>query len=168
MWTKNSEVETLPDELPLDAKLVRLHVSGDFTTPEYIQHWIKLVLEHPDVHFWGYTRSWRLPDLLPDLNRLRALPNVQLFASMDKSIKERPPADWRRAWLEDDIRAIRGSGPGAEQGLDFWIGAGQRSFKAIDGRPVYVCPEETGHKANCQECSYCVKGRAGDVMFLLH
>ncbi len=169
MWARNSETETIPDELPPDAKLVRLHVSGDFTTPKYVQQWIALALRRADVYFWGYTRSWRLSDLLPDLNQLCDLPNVQLFASMDQSIMELPPKGWRRAWLADDIRAISGGGPGAEQGLDFWLGEGIHNFKAVDGRPIYLCPEETGRKANCQECNYCVKGRnGGDVVFLVH
>ncbi len=144
VWARNGPEEAILDEsLPADAKIVRIHVSGDFDTPRYIQHWIKLVLEHPDVQFFGYTRSWRVPELLYDLNRLRGLPNVQLFASVDKSRDELPPADWRRAWLEDDSRI----------GMDV---------------PSYVCPEQTGRKANCQECGYCIVGQKNDVTFILY
>lgn len=147
VWARNSldtnGAEVLAEPLPSDAKIVRIHVSGDFDTPLYIQHWIKVVLEHPDVLFFGYTRSWRVPELLFDLNRLRALPNVELFASMDKSIAELPPQGWRRAWIENDSRI----------GRDV---------------PSYVCPEQTGRKANCQECGYCIVGRKNDVTFLLH
>ena len=172
VWKRNSVTEYLPsyvdDPLPSDAKIVRIHVSGDFSSVEYIKEWDKLARCRPDVHFFGYTRSWRVPELLGALNRLRGLPNVQLFASMDKSMDELPPAGWRRAWLEDDLRAISGSGLGAEQGLDFWIGEGQHNFRAEDGEPSYVCPEETGRKANCQECQYCIRGQRGDVVFLIH
>ncbi|MCH8966458.1 MAG: hypothetical protein IID43_02175, partial [Planctomycetes bacterium] len=31
---------------------------------------------HGPVRFFGYTRSWRVPELLPSLERLRALNNV--------------------------------------------------------------------------------------------
>ncbi len=172
MWKRNSEDETLPwpedDPLPDDAKIVRIHVSGDFTTVSYIEQWIALATKRPEVLFFGYTRAWCEPMLLRSLERFRALPNVQLFASMDKSMCELPPEGWRRAWLEDDLRAISGGGPGAEQGLEFFLGEGVQNFKAVDGKPVYVCPEETGRKPNCQSCNYCIRGASGDVVFLVH
>lgn len=171
VWERNSNSEQLPwedDPLPADAKIVRIHVSGDFTTPSYIEGWIALAMKRSKVLFFGYTRSWNVPMLLPGLERLRALPNVQLFASMDKSMEELPPDGWRRAWLEDDIRAISGGGPGAEQGLGFFLGEGMHNFHAVDGAAVYVCPEEIGRKPNCQECGYCVRGTRGDVVFLVH
>ncbi len=171
MWAVNSASEQLPgaeDPLPDDAKIVRLHVSGDFSSVEYIKEWIKLAEGRPEVKFFGYTRSWRVPELLESLERFRALPNVQLFASMDKSIEGLPPLGWRRAWIEYDLRAISASGPGAEQGLGFWLGEGMYNFKAVDGQSSYVCPAETGRKADCQSCNYCIRGHRGDVVFLLH
>lgn len=164
VWVRNSQEEGLLDEpLPPDAKIVRLHVGGDFDTPLYIQHWIKLALEHPDVRFFGYTRSWRVPELLPDLSRFRGLLNVQLFASMDKSMTKLPPIGWRRAWLEDDSRASA-NGYVAEGDQNWWaISDGE-----INPVPAYVCPEEMGRKANCQDCNYCIRGTSGDVVFLLH
>lgn len=170
VWKRNSDSETLPwedDPLPADAKIVRIHVSGDFTTQSYIEAWIALATRRSEVLFFGYTRSWNVPQLLPGLERFRALPNVQLFASMDGDM-ELPPEGWRRAWLEDDIRAISGGGPGDEQGLEFFLGEGIHNFKAVDGEPVYVCPEETGRKPNCQACGYCIRGTSGDVVFLVH
>ena len=171
VWERNTKSETLPwddDPLPDDAKVVRIHVSGDFTTTSYIEAWIALATKRSEVLFFGYTRSWRAPMLLPFLERFRALPNVQLFASMDKSMRELPPNGWRRAWLEDDLRAISGGGPGAEEGLEFFLGEGVHNFTAVDGEPAYVCPEETGRKPNCQACGYCVRGARGDVVFLVH
>lgn len=156
MWRINSETERLPgpeDPLPDDAKVVRLHVSGDFTSEEYIEEWVRLAESRLDVRFFGYTRSWRVKGLLPALERFRALPNVQLFASMDKSIKALPPEGWRRAWIENDerLQQVRD---------DYW--------RALDGAPAYVCPEEQGRRANCQECGYCITGKKNDVIFLLH
>lgn len=157
VWTENSKTERLPgdeDPLPDDAKLVRIHVSGDFTSNEYIVEWITLAVSRPEVEFFGYTRSWRVKDLLPTLDALRCLPNVQLFASMDTSIKELPPQGWRRAWIEDDdrLRKVRD---------DIWK-------VWSDGAIAYICPEETGRKPNCQSCNYCIRGTSGDVVFLLH
>lgn len=157
MWRINSESERLPDDedpLPDDAKLVRIHVSGDFSSVEYIEDWIRLAESRPEVEFFGYTRSWRVPELVGPLERLRALPNVQLFASMDQSIEELPPQGWRRAWIEDDHRLSQVRG-------DFW--------KAEpDETPAYICPEETGRQPDCQTCGYCIRGRKHDVVFLLH
>lgn len=157
VWAHNtySGLVSIEEELPPDAKLVRWHVSGDFNTHLYIGAWIAFVKQHSDVLFWGYTRSWRLSGLLPALEQLRALPNVQLFASMDK-LTGWPPVGWRRAWLENDERAQY---PGGE---------GFHNPVSVDGESIYVCPEETGRKANCQECGYCVQGQRGDVLFLVH
>lgn len=156
VWARNSGRDDLPDEpLPPDAKIVRIHVSGDFDSVNYINQWFCLAYDNPDVRFWGYTRSWRVPELLGPLESFRALPNVQLFASMDKSITEPPPWGWRRAWLEDDPRV--------------WIKDDKVVNNRVDDRAsAIICPEETGHKADCQACNYCVKGRRGDVVFLLH
>ncbi len=158
VWSINSFNERLPgkrDPLPPDAKIVRIHVGGDFDTTYYIDQWYWLAKQHPDVRFFSYTRSWRVPELLTCLERLRALPNVQLFASMDKSIDELPPKGWRRAWIEGDRRV--------------WLdGDKVVANRTADGTAAVVCPEETGRKANCQDCNYCILGRRGDVIFLLH
>jgi hypothetical protein len=173
MWAKNSafgrELENANDPLPPDAKIVRIHVSGDFDSANYVDEWYYLAKARPDVRFFGYTRSWRVPKLLGALEQLRALPNVQLFASMDKSMDELPPLGWRRAWLEDDPRAtkraIREPGP-AGQNEGVYV-AGLFDSDELDSS-AYICPEETGRKANCQDCDYCIRGRHGDVIFLLH
>jgi hypothetical protein len=143
VWATNSADE-IPPPLPDDTRLFRLHVSGDFTSVRYIYAWRERLEARPDVTCWVYTRSWRVPDLMPALEALRALPNVQMFASMDISTSELPPRGWRRAWLSGDAR----------------IGA--------DGVRSYVCPEETGAKANCEACRYCFDGKRNDVTFLLH
>lgn len=136
--------------LPDEAALVRLHVTGDFDTVPYIEAWIKLIAEHPQVRFWGYTRSWRVPLLRPVLERLRALPNVQLFASIDRTSQDAPSAIWRRAYV-----ALPGFEP-------------ERSNAIVRGRMAYICPEELGRKPNCETCNYCILGKHGDVIFLQH
>jgi hypothetical protein len=141
MWLEN-ETEDVPP-IPEECRLLRLHVSGDFTSEEYIGNWILRLAERPDVHAWVYTRSWRVPRLLPALERLRALPNMQMFASMDRSTRETPPKGWRVSWLEGDGR----------EGLDV---------------PSYVCPEQTGEKKNCEACRYCFDGMKHDVTFMVH
>jgi hypothetical protein len=90
---------------------------------------------------------------------------VQLFASMDKSCEELPPAGWRRAWIDGDERADLA-----------WFEDGEGKVKVRtehnriteDGTPSYVCPEETGRQPNCEACGYCLRGKRGDVTFLQH
>jgi len=141
----------VPD-LPEDAVLCRPHVSGDFDSVAYIKRWIEIVKSRPDVLFWAYTRSWRVPSLLPALEELRALPNMQLFASMDESITDLPPAGWRIAWIEGDMRIGR-----------------------IAGHTRIVCPEERKKVENCEKCGYCLRAFSPngpmftrDVVFLKH
>jgi hypothetical protein len=162
MWWLNSRTEEVPAELPPDCRLLRLHISGDFTSEKYIDGWTSLLSRHPHVTVWAYTRSWRVPALLPALERLRALPNVQLFASMDKSCEELPPSGWRRAWIEGDERAE--AAPIGQVSLE----GNARTYRTVDGATTFLCPEETGHQPNCESCGYCLRGRRGDVTFLLH
>ena len=165
IWTNNaiSGVPTIPD----DAKLLRLHVGGDFDSVVYIKNWIARLAERPDVACWGYTRSWRVPGLLPALEELRALPNVQLFASMDKSHTDEPPAGWRRAWTDGDPRggnpyAIHAHSEKAEMFRHF------ETQHTGSGVKTLICPEETKAVKNCEECGFCFAGPRNDVTFLVH
>ena len=126
--------------------------------------WNHRLHERPDVTCWAYTRSWRVPSLLPFLEDLRMLLNVQLFASMDKSHTDMPPKGWRRAWIDGDSRA--GTPQQVQAHMDDPV---THNLVTFDGAPSYVCPEETGRKNNCAECQYCfARGGSKDVTFLLH
>lgn len=165
MWLINTIFSRGADTpaIPADARLIRFHVSGDFDTVDYIQGWIDRLVARPDVNAWGYTRSWRVRTLLHALEALRALPNVQLFASMDSSIVEMPPRGWRRAWIDGDPRA------GEPIDITAYGDVGKMLISTThDATPSYVCPEETQHKANCEACRYCFDGNRNDVTFLRH
>jgi hypothetical protein len=164
MWARNSATEGVPAELPEGCTLLRLHVSGDFSSIAYIDGWRRLLVGNPQCTVWAYTRSWRVPSLLPALEELRALPNVQLFASMDHSTPEVPPAGWRRAWIDGDARAGDVlDAPAHSEHLP-----GTRNQRTFDGTPSLVCPEETKHTPNCETCRYCFDGKRNDVTFLKH
>ncbi len=92
------DVPTIPDA----CRLLRIHVSGDFDTVAYIDAWIARLKARPDVTAWAYTRSWRVPALLTHLEILRALPNVQLFASMDRSHADVPPTSCAACYMLRD------------------------------------------------------------------
>lgn len=140
----NTEAGADVPDLPEDAKICRPHVSGDFDSVAYIDRWIYIVRGRPNVQFWAYTRSWNVPELLPALEVLRGLPNMQLFASMDESTAQVPPEGWRVAWIEGDPR--------------------------IPAKTSLVCPEERKKVANCEQCGYCLKAPKvlRDVIFLKH
>lgn len=162
IYDGNSDTSVVPP-IPDECRILRLHISGDFDSVDYINNWRARLLERPDVTAWAYTRSWRVPALLPALEELRALPNMQLFASMDKSHADVPPTGWRRAWIDGDPRA--GEPINVRAHMDDSV---PRNLVTFDNGRTFVCPEETKHKANCLECGYCFEGQRNDVTFLEH
>ena len=59
------------DSLPADAEIVRIHVSGDYFSAEYLQAWLFVARMHPDVLFYSYTKSVHfIPSDIPENFRL--------------------------------------------------------------------------------------------------
>jgi hypothetical protein len=120
---------------------VRIHSSGDFFSSEYINFWIDIVKSLPNTDFWAYTRSWAVDNLLPDLERLHSLDNIELFASWDNHMID-PPKNWRRSIVITSKSDIQSGG--------------------------IICPEQTGAVPNCANCRYCMIRGKGDVFFILY
>ncbi len=76
------------------SKVVRLHVTGDFYSKDYISKWIEIVCKLPSITFYGYTRSWRVDELIAPLAVLSTLRNVSLRASVDFTMDEIVPDRW--------------------------------------------------------------------------
>lgn len=131
-------VEHVLRSLPEDAPLVRIHVGGDFYSPEYAQSWLDVCQARPETRFWGYTRSYVVNTLQPTLEQLRSLPNMELLASLDPEMPL-PPENWRAAFIEIDPRAT--------------------------GVP---CRHQQGEVASCLECGYCFHEHGGNVVFKVH
>lgn len=163
VYKANSATAEVPP-IPAECRILRIHVSGDFDSVAYVKNWVGRLTERPDVTCWAYTRSWRVAELLPHLEVLRALPNVQLFASMDESVPELPPEGWRRAWIDGDTRA----GEPVKMYAHGDVVVSQHNFVTVDGARSYICPEETGRRRDCLQCGYCFEGRKNDVTFLRH
>lgn len=196
-YQRNSITDQVPP-IPAECKVLRIHISGDFDSVSYIQQWIARLRERPDVTCWAYTRSWRVRDLLPHLVELRALPNMQLFASMDPTCKELPPIGWRRAWIHRQepngewpmetrlvapkttsiyplkfVKPIEVTTFNSEHsqfvGMPHnLVAVTHETSELICRTPAYVCPEETGRKQDCLACGYCFEGQKHDVVFLEH
>lgn len=61
-------------------KAIRVHDSGDFYSPQYIDKWHKIASAHPDMTFYAYTKSHH-PKLRERLNELEKLPNFNIVQS---------------------------------------------------------------------------------------
>lgn len=136
------------------AGLVRLHVSGDFYSAEYVRKWAAVAAACPGVRFFAYTRSWRTPAVRRELARLARLPNVRLWYSCDKEtgLPARTPRGVRVAYMAVDDADV----PPAAPDLAFRV---KRTTvrKRIGG--AVVCPVENGTAAkavvSCQKCGLC-------------
>jgi hypothetical protein len=80
-------VKTIMSSIPPDAKIIRLHVGGDFFNLTYLKAWIKVSLLCPHIGFYAYTKSLHLLakalPLLPNakLSRGQLTPNFRITAS---------------------------------------------------------------------------------------
>lgn len=142
-------------------RTLRIHVAGDFEDTKAIADWTKVVKVSPETTFYAYTRSWRVPELLPALVRLSKLPNMHLWFSEDRETGPSPKVKGVRvAYLVADAAGeadvptradlvFREHAPLSKTPLTV--------AKAING--VRVCPYEQGviRKApiTCERCKIC-------------
>jgi len=67
--TSDAMADALCEVLPKDARIIRIHVSGDMFSHKYFMAWIKVAERNPTVLFYAYTKSlayWvRSRDLVP-------------------------------------------------------------------------------------------------------
>lgn len=77
MNNRDCMYELLDASLSTKAKMVRIHVAGDFYSQEYFDAWLRLAQERPNCIFYAYTKS-----LVYWVNRLNDIPaNFRLTAS---------------------------------------------------------------------------------------
>ena len=80
------------------APAFRLHVIGDFYSPEYIKRWGQIATILYEVIFFGSTRSWRCEFLSKPLKEFRDLENVYMKASVDATDYLDPFSCGWRVW----------------------------------------------------------------------
>jgi hypothetical protein len=137
------------------AGVVRIHVSGDFFNAIYAEQWVKIAEALPLVHFFAYTRSWRDPSIRNVLARLSALPNVQLWYSVDAETgcptTLATESQVRLAYLATHPQDV------CERADLVFRDYPARDViqKQIGG--VLVCPAEngTGRRIQCDKCGIC-------------
>jgi hypothetical protein len=137
-WNAQRFVRAMLRCIPRDLPFLRIHVSGDFHSAPYADAWTAIARKRPNTQFFAYTRSWTVPSLLPALDRLRALQNCHVFASVDPDMPD-PPPGWRVAYLDIDPRA--------------------------NGVP---CLHQHGQAKSCYACRYCLRPGKGNVVFKVH
>lgn len=118
--------------------IIRLHSSGDFFSNEYIELWERVITQNPLALFWGYTRSWRIPELLERLEKLRTIPNIQLIASLEGD--DKPPRGWRFCIVGDEPCR----------------------------KDMFNCPEQYINGPNCLDCGICFHNVKNNVYFVKH
>jgi hypothetical protein len=129
-------------------KAVRIHPSGDFYSAEYISSWISIVKSSPDTRFWGYTRSWRKPELLSKLKELSELPNIELFASIDEEAGRQP----------SNQKSPGQDGTKVPEVPPAWLRLADvvDSWDEVDSTYVQ-CPNLKNKDITCSKCTYCFK-----------
>jgi len=153
---------------PGSAVLLRHGVEGDFDSVKYIRSWVQVLRWRRRTVFWAYSRSWVIPALRGALEELRALPNVQVFASMDMALWNagRLPPGWFRL-PSGEVKPVPGAWRVAMMGPVPW---------EVHNRATQ-CPEtrlvgDPRKVPTCESCTYCFAKETRDskswLWFPLH
>ena len=132
--------------------LFRIHWDGDFFSDEYAFAWKHVILNHPNVQFWVYTRVKSAAVMLKDI------PNLSLYYSTDSENKD----------TGIDLKTTHGIRL-AYLAKNFAIG--QADMKALTNKPGAKCPENlksipliSQKGSACVSCGLCVYSKA-DIVF---
>lgn len=143
------------------AEVLRVHASGDFYSAAYARKWLKVVkrvgCERPGLRFFGYTRSWRTPEVRPVLALLAMQPNVRLWLSWDRDTGPPPLLRrTRRAYMAVNDR----DRPSHATHLVFRVRR-ETVMKYEQRSGALVCPVENGtpaaKKLSCTKCRLCFR-----------
>ena len=150
--------------------LFRIHWDGDFYSLPYARAWRRVILAHPDITFWTYTRSFRPPVNVVPL--LQGVGNLTLYLSVDEN-------------NVSDAKRVLAAHPGVlVSTLAATAEEAEGLLSELGRRRAPVCPEvigrvpllsaradrrrlpEPGEPAEgaCVACGMCIVGRA-DVRF---
>jgi ferredoxin len=132
--------------------LFRIHWDGDFFSDEYVFAWKHVILNHPNVQFWVYTRVKSAAVMLKDID------NLSLYYSTDSENKD----------TGIDLKNTHGIRL-AYLAKNFAIG--QADMKALTNKPGAKCPENlksipliSQKGSACVSCGLCVYSKA-DIVF---
>lgn len=143
-------VERMVEEIKTRGVLVlRVHIAGDFYDAAYAEKWLAIMKQCPRVRFYGYTRSWRVPEIMTVLEKIAALRCARLWLSVDaeSGLHSRIPPGSRLAYLQVT------EGEGVEN-VDLVFRT--RKLRALLALPI-VCSAETPEAkgTTCGSCTRC-------------
>lgn len=128
-------------------KIFRIHWDGDFFSDTYAQAWELVITQHPDVHFWCYTRVPTAVEIL------RGIPNLSLYFSTDSENKHLTPSGVNVAYLANTFADAKSA------------------MLDMTGKPGASCPEQlkripliSEKGGACAVCRLCVDGKS-DIRF---
>ena len=132
--------------------LFRIHWDGDFFNDTYTFAWKHVILNHPEIQFWVYTRVKSAALMLKDID------NLSLYYSTDSENKD----------TGIDLKTQHGIRL-AYLAKNFAIG--QADMKALTNKPGAKCPENlkaipliSTKGSACVYCSLCVYSKS-DIVF---
>lgn len=156
--TMQTLLSDMIDEFRIDCErrnapmLFRIHWDGDFFNDTYAYAWQNVILNHPDIQFWVYTRVKSAALILKDID------NLSLYFS----------ADSENVKIAVDLKINSGVRM-AYLAKTFAIG--QADVKEMIGKPSAKCPENNkqipliSEKGSaCVSCSLCVYSKS-DIIF---
>lgn len=120
--------------------VVRLHVLGDFYSPDYAQMWRSQMEQIPQLHVFGYTRR-------------HTIQNSVVITAIIEGMNNRFPDRW----------SIRWSGRGGEMGTKSITDVTVKG-NTPDG---IVCPAQTGRTECCGTCGLCWNSTK-PIVFITH
>ena len=137
--------------------ICRLHCAGDCYDEIYTRKLYEIVKTSPNVKFYMYTRSWRVPELLPILKALGSLPNMHLWWSVDRETGVAPfDPHIRQAYMAINDADAATVGPNVDL---VFRNKPKTVAKSFNG--VIVCPVEngvthaSGFNHTCTTCRLC-------------
>jgi hypothetical protein len=151
------ETGELPD-IKGKPSFIRLHVSGDFFSTDYVDAVERFAKRYPDIPMFGYTRSWRVDALKDAVVALNDVDNITMWASADKDT-EIPDIGLKVAYMSVDDEK-----PPQKVDLIFRAFSTNPSVTAMKRKASKVrrlggskvCPDQTGYKKiGCALCGYC-------------
>ncbi len=134
---------------------MRWHCAGDIYSPAYANKMLEIMQRSSHCTFWLYTRSWRIPAIMPVIEAMAALSNCTVWLSSDAEtgIPVNPSTDCKVAWMQTSEAENT-----EEADLVFRV----RKLRKIEPAIANVCPTETpkgkAKGITCATCQLCWRG----------
>ena len=119
--------------------VIRLHVLGDFYSPEYVNFWAEMLEAWPNLCLFGYTARWGDDT------------QYAIHTQLNRGYPSRCVIRYSRNMEYDETLTAR-----------------YAADETFDGA-AFTCPEQTGKADSCADCGLCwSSGATKTVKFLSH